>query len=175
MIFKEFGDTAKSISNFQTCVEQDPRYYDAYMQLGLLFSKKKDKLALDYFDNALSIDSSKIEVKYGIAMYYQEVSEYEKALEIYRGLVVEFPQDERPYYNTGYVYYKMRNLAKAKSNFERAIKVDPTYADAYYMLGLCAEDIRDYKTAQSFYRQTLNLEPKHDLATKGYKRMEQLL
>jgi len=42
MIFKSLEMKNKSISNFQTCVEQDPTYYNAYMQLGLLMSNKKD-------------------------------------------------------------------------------------------------------------------------------------
>lgn len=41
LIFKETGDTAKAISSFQTCTEVDPDYYDAYMQLGMLYSAKK--------------------------------------------------------------------------------------------------------------------------------------
>jgi predicted Zn-dependent protease len=33
MAYKELGDTVKSISSFQTAIEQEPGYYDTFMQL----------------------------------------------------------------------------------------------------------------------------------------------
>jgi len=172
MIFKEIGDTAKAISSLQTAVEQEPKYYDAYMQLGLLLSKKKDKLALDYFNNALKIDSTSYEARYGIAMYYQEIKDYPNALELYRQLILDFPQEKDAFYNTGYIYFQIDSLNKADRSFERAIAVDPTYADAYYMRGLCAEARRDFSNARYFYQQTLNLKPEHKLAQDGLHRLE---
>lgn len=171
MIFKEIGDTAKSVSNFQTAVEQNPQYYNAYMQLGLLLSKKKDRLALDYFNNALKLDSSSYEVRYGIAMYYQEIKDYPKALQLYREMILDFPQDKDAYYNSGYIYFQLDSFGKADRNFERALGVEPTYADAYYMRGLCAEARKDFKSARYFYQQTLNLKPEHALASEGIKRL----
>lgn len=171
LVFKEIGDTAKAISNFQTAVEQNPRYYEAYMQLGLLFSKKKNKLALDYFNNALKIDSSSYEAKYAIAMHHQEMKEYDKALELYRQFILNFPQDKEAYFNTGYIYLQIDSIEKATRSFERAIGVAPDYADAYYMRGLCAEVVKDFKNAKFFYQQTLNLNPEHKLASDGIQRL----
>lgn len=171
LLFKEIGDTAKSISNFQTAVEQNPRYYEAYMQLGLLFSKKKNKLALDYFNNALKIDSSSHEAKYAIAMYHQEMKEYASALAMYRKFILDFPQDKEAYYNTGYIYFQMDSIEKATRSFERAIGVAPDYADAYYMRGLCAEAVKDFKNAKYFYQQTVNLNSEHKLALDGINRL----
>ncbi|HXH17610.1 MAG TPA: tetratricopeptide repeat protein [Chitinophagales bacterium] len=174
MVFKEIGDTSKAISNFQTAVEQNPNYYDAYMQLGLLLTKKKNKLAPDYFSNALKIDSTSYEARYGIAMYYQEVKNYTKALELYRQMILDYPQDKDAYYNTGYIYFQMDSLEKAARSFERAIGVDPTYADAYYMRGLCAEAAKDFKNARYYYQQALNLIPEHALAAAAMKRLGNL-
>jgi Tfp pilus assembly protein PilF len=119
-----------------------------------------------------------VEVKIGIAMYYYEIREYDKALDVCRKLVYEFPQDERPYYTIGYVYYEMDSVAKAKRNFEHAITVEPTYVLAHFMLGQCAERVGDFETAKKFYGQTLNLRPDPDLArhaTEGYERVAQKL
>ncbi|MBP6731921.1 MAG: tetratricopeptide repeat protein, partial [Chitinophagales bacterium] len=54
-IFKEVGDTAKAISSFQTATELNPKFYNAYVQLGLLLKSKKDKNAEKYFDNAIKV------------------------------------------------------------------------------------------------------------------------
>lgn len=174
MIFKEIGDTAKSISNFQTSVEQNPRFYKAYMQLGLLLSKKKDKLALDYFNNALRIDSTSYEAKYGIAMFYQESGDFANALAHYQKLIVEYPYEKDAFYNIGYIHFQMDSVDRASRDFERAIGVAPDFADAYYMRGLCSEVKKDIKNARFYYQQALNLKPQHQLALNGLKRLEQL-
>lgn len=174
MLFKEIGDTAKAISGFQTAVEQNPRCYEAYMQLGLLLSKKKNPLAIGYFRNALKIDSSSYEARYGIAMYYQEAGDYSKALEIYRQMILDFPQEKDAYYNIGYIHFQMDSIDRASRDFDRAIAVAPDYADAYYMRGLCAEAVKDFKNARYYYEQALNLKAEHALAIEGIKRLDQL-
>jgi tetratricopeptide (TPR) repeat protein len=136
-----------------------------------LLSKKKSKLALDYFDDALKIDSTSHEAKYGIAMYYQEFKDYTKALELYRKMILDYPQDKDAYYNTGYIYFQLDSIDKAVRSFDRAIDVAPDYADAYYMRGLCAEMKKDFKNAKYFYQQSLNLNPNSKLAQDGLQRI----
>ncbi len=172
MIFKEIGDTAKAISNFQTSVEQNPKYYKSYMQLGLLLTKKKNKLALDYLNNALRIDPSGYEARYAIAMYHQEMKENEKAIELYNQMIVDFPQEKDAYYNIGYIHFQMDSIDRASRDFNRAIAVAPDYADAYYMIGLCAEVKKDFSNARRYYHQALKLNPKHALASAGVQRTE---
>ncbi|MFH1937719.1 MAG: tetratricopeptide repeat protein, partial [Bacteroidota bacterium] len=41
----ETGDTARAVGDLMKAVDQDQQYYDAYMQLGELFSLRKDPLA----------------------------------------------------------------------------------------------------------------------------------
>lgn len=173
-IFKEGGDTAKAAKNYLNVIELDPQYYDAYMQLALIKSAKKDKMALDYFKNALKIDSTSMEAKYGMAMFYQNNKNYPKAIEIYRQMVIDSPQYEKPYYNLGYIYFQMDSLKKADRNFEIATSVKPEYADAYFMRGLIAEATGDLKTAQYFYDQTLKLDPKNNGAIEGFGRLRNL-
>ena len=55
MKYKDLGDTAKAISSMQTAVEQDQQYYNAYMQLGILCAAQRNKLAVDYYKNALKV------------------------------------------------------------------------------------------------------------------------
>ncbi len=43
---------------------------------------KKNKLAVDYFNNALNIKPDNIDVSYYLAMYYQETGSYDEAIKI---------------------------------------------------------------------------------------------
>ncbi|MDX2003325.1 MAG: tetratricopeptide repeat protein [Chitinophagales bacterium] len=184
-IYKETGDTAKAISSLQTTIEQDPQYYDAYILLGVLNSAKNDPIALQYYNNALKLDTNSVEARYNIAMYFQEKKDYKKAIELYREIVVDTPQYEIPYYNLGYIYFQLDSLDRADRNFELATTMKPSYTDAYFMRGLVAEgraeiagkkgkvkDVQEnLKQAQYFYDQTLKLDGQHAGAIKGFGRI----
>lgn len=171
MCYLEMDDTAKSISSFQTAVELNSMNYDAYMELGILYSAKKDKQALNYFDNAIRINQTS-EAFYAKGMFYQDNYDYPNAIETYKKIILIDPQYEEAFYNIGWIYFHTDSLEKAYRNFDRAIGVAPTYVEAYYMRGLCSENMGDKNKAKRDYNQALNLSPKMDLAQKGLKRVE---
>ena len=126
MALMEHGDTAKAVADLQTATEQDPKYYEAYFELGELFSLRKSKLAIAYFDNALNIEPNSIEARYGKAMFYQENGEYNDAIETYNTIIQINPNYKNAYYNLGYinlVYLKVFDAAI--DYFTKAIKCDP--------------------------------------------------
>ncbi len=172
MIHKEVGDTVKAITAFQTTVEQNPLHYEGYVQLGLLYGAKKDNLAARYFQNAVKVDSSRSEAWYSLARYQQDNQDFETAKRTYRKLVLIDRQDERVHYNLGFIYFQQDSLRKADNKFNIAIQVAPNYTDAFYMRGLIAEVIEDKPNARYYYEQALSLEPEHDLANQGMKRIQ---
>jgi tetratricopeptide (TPR) repeat protein len=159
LIYKDLQDTLKSISNFQTCVEQDPQHYNAYMQLGLLHSAKKDDVALRYFENALNIDEFSREAMYGKAYHYQRKAIYNKAIEEYKKMVTLDPKDAEAFYNIGYCFIQTDSLSQAFKNFDIATKILPSYAGAYYMKGYVSELANNNTDAKTYYTQALKMIP----------------
>ena len=159
MNYKEIGDTAKAISSFQTAIEQEPDYYDAYMQVGLLMSFQKNDLALEYLNNALRLDSNSMEVFYAIAMHYQNKGEYQTAIQVYKDAINIDPQFEHAFHNIGYIYLDLDSIDKAFKFLNLAIQVSPSYALAYYHRGKCHEINGDYRDAMMDYQQALNFDP----------------
>lgn len=173
MIYKDLKDTVKAISNFQTSVEQDPEHYNSYMQLGLLYSAKKDDIALRYFDNALKIDDLSREAMYGKAYHFQRLKNFNRAIEEYKNIVLANPKDAEIFYNIGFCYVEMDSLAQAFTNFDIATKIKPNYAGAYYMKGYVAELADNKKDAVTFYTQALNMLPDDENIKAALKRVSQ--
>lgn len=171
LIFKETGDTARAISSFQTCTEVDPDYYDAYMQLGILYAAKKDPIAIKYYNNALSVNDTSKEAEYGIAKYFQDAGELEKAIAYYRDIIVNDPQDADALYNLATIYYGIDSVATAYRYFDLTIKQSPARAIAYYGKGLCAEQLNNIAEAISNYKQAVNLDPELTEATERLKKL----
>jgi tetratricopeptide (TPR) repeat protein len=173
MAFKEMGDTTKAISSFQTTVEQDPDYYHAYMQLGIMFYEKRNKLSLDYFTNALKIKPKSIEALYGGAMFCQDNGMYEKAKEAYFSILDIDPAYRHAHYNLGYIHSEYLNDTKsAILHYSNAIQFSPDYFEAWYMRGFTYERMKEFGKAEADYRKSLELNPDYTLAAKGLSRIK---
>ena len=171
LIYKESGDPDKAASSFQTTVEVDPDYYDAWMQLGLLYADKKDPLALKYFDNAISLDSTSSEAYYAKAKFMQDAGRIGEAVRFYRNLITKNPQDAEAIYNLATIYYGIDSITQAYRFYDLAIRQAPAKAMSYYGKGLCAEELKKRDEAISLYTQALNLDPE---LTEAEERLEQL-
>lgn len=160
MNYKELGDTAKAISSMQTSVEQDAEYYAAYMQLGILFAAKKDPLAIDYYNNALKINSGSIEAYYGKGKFYQDMGDSKRAIAIYQELLHLDPNYKFTHFNLGVIYLvQLKQYDLAIKNFDNAIISDPQYAEAYYAKGVCYQALGDEKKATENFNITKKINP----------------
>ncbi len=64
------------------------------------------------------------------------------------------------YNNWGLEFQKDRDLANAISHYQRAISLNPDYAEAHYSLGNAYEDLFDYERALSEYRVAVSIDDK---------------
>lgn len=171
-VFKEKGDTTKALSSFQTAIEQDQEYYNAYMQMGLLFSARKNPLALQYYNNALNINPKSEEAIYGIGMFFMETGEYNKSIDQFTNLLKLNPKNTDAHFNLGYIHFKyLKVYQQAIKHFNDAINADPNFAKAYYMRGLCYETLGDIARAKADYGKATQIEPQYELANEGLKRV----
>jgi tetratricopeptide (TPR) repeat protein len=174
MTYKETGDTAKAVSNLKTAIDQDPEYYHAFIQLGILYSVKKNKLAVDYFMNAIRLNSKSTEARYGLGMFYQETEEYDKAIIEYDSILRIDPKYKFAHYNLGYVnLVYLKKYSQAVKYFTDAITCDPKYAEAYYNRGYSYELIGDIRNAKADYNQALELRPNYQKPIDGLNRLDE--
>lgn len=172
MVYKEIGDTVKAVSSMQTAVEQNPDYYQAYIELGVILTAKNDPLAIAYYDNAIRLKPSGGEAFYNKGMFFQKRQDWNKAIECYTNATLAEPGFKYPYYNLGYIHLAHLNLPKqAIDYFNKAVKVDQKYVEAYFGLGTCYETLGDQKKALDYYRLTLSLNPQYAPAAESVYRI----
>lgn len=172
-VYKESGDTAKAISSFQTCVEQEPENYDAYMQLGILYGARNNNLAIQYYNNALRLNPKSTEAMYGRGLFYQDHHELNKAIEDYTAILKIDPNFKDAHYNLGYIHLVyLKVYDQAIKHFTDAIRCDQYFVQAYYNRGLCYENLGDIAAAAKDFRQALSIFPTYKLAIAGLKRVK---
>ncbi|WP_276132222.1 tetratricopeptide repeat protein [Polluticoccus soli] len=172
MAYKDMKDTANARSSFETAVQVAPDYKDAIVQLGLLYSAKKDSIALRYFDNAYRVDTTDLFPIYARGVFYQDSKQYEKAKNEYKRVIFRDNQYADAYYNMGYVLMQQDSVDKAWRQYDLLTKIDPTDPEAYYNRGLCSEMMGKKQEAISDYRQALTFYKDYPEAQAGLKRLQ---
>ena len=173
MTFKLKGDTANAIKNIQKTVEQDQEYYNAYIQLGLLYAAKHNKLAVEYYNDALNIDPKSIEAFYGLGMYYQENGFLNEALSAYTNLLSIDSTNKNAYFNMGYIHLvELKMYREGIKYFNKAIKFALDYYEAYYNRGYCYELLGDILNARNDYKKALEIKNNYEMAIEGLNRID---
>lgn len=165
-VYKESGDTAKALSSFETVVDLEPENYDAHIQLGNLYAAMNNKLALQYYGNAISLRPRSTEALYNRGLFLQNIGELNKATGDYNVILKLDPKYADAHYNIGYIalVYK-KDYPKAIEQFSEAIRLNKDYVEAYYNRGLAHEFKGEIKEALEDYHKALGIFPTYKLAS----------
>jgi tetratricopeptide (TPR) repeat protein len=173
--YTELGDTALAIRNFQAATDQDQNYYDAYLELGALYSAQKNPLAAGYLETATRIAPGRGEAYYLLGLAYQEQENIPRAIETYEKLLKVSPDFKEADYNLGYVnLVYLKDFEAAVTYFSKAISIDPKYTDAYFNRGYSYELMGDYTKAKKDYEKALELFPNYERSILGLNRLDNL-
>lgn len=172
MVFKENTDTSRAIRDFQSAVEADPDYYNAYMQLGVIFQLRNDPASEGYFTQALRSKPGSEEALYGRALWYQDHEKLDKAIRDYTAILQVNPRNKDAHFGLGYIHHiYLQVYAEAIRHYSGAIQADPRYAEAYYNRGLCYEAVGNLDPAESDFKTALTIRPDYPPAKEGLKRV----
>jgi tetratricopeptide (TPR) repeat protein len=172
MNFKETRDTAKAISSMQTAVEQDNSYYNAYIQLGILCAARHDRLAEDYFANALRLQPQSPEALYACGKLYQDEQNYVKAKNYYGQLLAISKDFFDASYNLGVISVKEQNYTEAIKYFSNAIGSAPKNPRGYYGRGYCYQLQKEDSHAAADFKYALTLDPNYEPAQTGLNNLK---
>lgn len=155
----DMGDTTRAIKALQKAAQLDASNIDAWMFLGKIMSNKNDPIAIQYFDNALRLDSTDLEAREFKGIFYKRRGEFDKAFAIYRDIIAHNPDYANAYFDMGVIYLEQDSLQKAYDNFNIAIQVDQLLVKAYYYRGMTSEMQGNTAAARQDYQQASQMSP----------------
>jgi tetratricopeptide (TPR) repeat protein len=82
--YKEMGDTARAIYNFQTSIENDPKDIESIIYIGNLYAAQRNPLAMEYFNSALKLRPKSVDALFGRAVFAQKMNFKKQALLDYK-------------------------------------------------------------------------------------------
>jgi tetratricopeptide (TPR) repeat protein len=158
----------RAISSFQTAVEQNPNYYSAYIEMGVMHDEQDHDIALEYYNTAIAIRPNSTEAWYNKGMFFQNKGKYEEAKTCYRTISSIDSLYTESYYNQGYinlVYEKQ--LDSSIFFFNKTVEIDSLHFYAYNNLGLSYERNGEIDLAQNAYKKAIEINPDFKLAKKN--------
>lgn len=171
--FAQAGDTVNAIKSYLETINVKQDHYDAYLELGLIYSTRGNPIAIDYFNNALNINPQSIEALYALGMFYQEADDAENAINAYNKILAIDPNNAFANYNLGYVHLVLLNdYEQAIRYFEVAEQFNPDYFEATYNKAYCYELLGDYQTARDLYKEVLEKQVNYPRAIEGLNRIQ---
>lgn len=137
----------KGIGFLKHAVELHPRYVNGYLNLGLAsFKLKKDFDALYYWKNAEKLYPNNPYLRNYYQVYTQELKNrggmafqrgrMDSAAMAYNYWAILTPGDPEAWFNLGGCYYNQGKFMLAKNCWEKAVTLNPNYADAKRNLNL---------------------------------------
>jgi tetratricopeptide (TPR) repeat protein len=90
----------------------------------------------------------------------------------YKKVVDLEPSNYLAYYNVGYINYEAGFLDQALNSWDLCLKINPQFANAWYMKGLIYEEKGDFKEAIKNHKMALDLMPENPLFREAQKRLQ---
>jgi tetratricopeptide (TPR) repeat protein len=167
-IYRESGDTARAISSLETAIEQDIKYENAFIDIAIMYSARKNPIALEYYNNALKINPYNENTIYARAKLLQDIGKIDEAIAEYKSILLKNKNCENCYYNLGAIYLEIKKDNKnALENFTNAIALNPNSAQAYFARGFTYSKLKDKENAKADYNMCLKIQPNFEAAIQG--------
>jgi tetratricopeptide (TPR) repeat protein len=168
----DMGDTTRAIRALEKSVQLDAENADAWLFLGRIFSNNNNPRALQFFDNALRVDSTSLEAREFKGAYYKRRGEFDNAFAVYKDIIARNPDYSNAYFDMGTIYLDLDSLGKAYDNFNIAIQTDPLFVKAYYFRGITSEKQGRKEAALADYTQAAKMSPNYTEAVEAKERLE---
>lgn len=171
--FKQLNQTKEAVNCFRNAVNVDPAYKEAFVQLGQIFHLEGDTTAVQYYNNALSIDPTDEIVLYNKALFYQSIKDWNNALDAYADLHKVNAFHSSGHYNIGFIHMELGLYDVASNNFSDAIYSNSELYEAYYSRGNCFETLGNIAQAEVDYKRAIEINPNYTYAVEALESLRE--
>jgi tetratricopeptide (TPR) repeat protein len=131
----------------------------AYSVLGNMQSASGHyREALSSFKEALKIYPNHLGAIYGVARAYAFLKDKEKSLSYFRKAVLISPS-HNTHNNLGFAYTSFNHLDEGIKEFNKALAINPNFAEAHYNLGHTHIKKKNYQQGINYYKKAIEQRP----------------
>jgi len=163
---KQVGDAKTALKSFLMVPQDDPHYFDAQLDAGLIFMKTGNaEAAIKSLSSAIKTQPSSVAALASRAMAFAKIEQYENALLDLTKCTKLAPKKADIFYNRALVYRKLHDSKNAIADYTSAIKLDDSHYRAYNNRAIALRDAKRFDSAIADFDKAI--EVKRDFA-EGY-------
>jgi tetratricopeptide (TPR) repeat protein len=159
----------EDLKNFHSSILQQQSV--GYRFLGdFSTSAGREREARENYEQALSVINQAISLVPNNPNYYNEkygvlsgLKRYDEGLAAITQAINLAPRAAW-YYNRGILYYNQQKYDLALSDYNKAIEINPNYAEAYYNRGILYKNLQKYDLALSDWNKAIDINPNYAVA-----------
>jgi tetratricopeptide (TPR) repeat protein len=150
----------ESVSALETAYFLAPYDLELNYELGFKYAETKNQKVIALMDSLGRSDSlaQRAEPLYYKGIYYSNINEKGKALELFTGAIARNYYFLNAYIEKGRVYFDQGKFNDAYRTFNLAMTVSPKFPDAYYWMGRCQEALGKKAEALQNYLRAYGLD-----------------
>ncbi len=171
--FKQLDQTDNAIHCFRNSININPDFFEGHMQLGEIFHLLGDTSALAHYNNALALNPYDEIALYNKALFYQNMLDWNNALDAYAELHKIKPFHSSGHYNLGFIHMELELYDIAINNFSDAIYSNSEFYEAYYSRGNCFETLGNINQAESDYNRAVEINADYTYAIEALSNLRQ--
>ena len=155
------GDLTNARKYYQAVLKIDPNCIVALGWLGTIEAQNKNFLiAQNLLEQALKLDENHSSFLLNYANLLQEIGNYEKALLVYENHL-SLATNAIGLANLAACYINLKNPSQGLISAEKALLIEPNYADAWCKKGSALSDLKFYEEALACLDKALQLRPNY--------------
>jgi tetratricopeptide (TPR) repeat protein len=154
------GDVNEAIRLLQKAVSIDPKFYKAWVNLGLAFERKGDfRQAQNCYEQAIRFQPSWFPLAhYNLAGIYLRRGELERALSECEAAIRADSKFARAYLRKGVILAQQKRFREAIVEFQKALQFEPELAMAYNNLGLAYQSLGNLNEAKAAFQKAIEID-----------------
>ena len=163
---KQLGDPKTALKSLLLIPQDDPYYFDAQLDAGLIFMKiGHADAAIKCLCSAIKTQPSSVTALASRAMAFAKIEQYKKALLDLTKCIKLDPKRADIFYNRALVHRKLHDNESAIADYTRAIECDDHHYKAYHNRAIALRDAKRFDSAINDFDKAITIN--RDL-TEGY-------
>lgn len=131
-VYSDRGDARSASDLLDKLTKKNPSAR-AYLSLATNYEQMKEySLAADALKKAVNLDPTHLEWNEQLGQYLALAGRYDEALQTYRDLSKEAPQEAGPYLGMAQIYIEQQKFAQAHQMLDKAKELEPDNVEAKY-------------------------------------------
>jgi tetratricopeptide (TPR) repeat protein len=166
---------AEGLESLRSIVSQNPSHLEAIKLLAQTHETMGDYAqSLSYYQKAIVLAPKDPLVLNGYGNCWRKTGDVEKAMKAYELAKSYAPYNPKIRYNLASIYTLQNKLSSSELEYKAALKLDPSFSESYYGLGIALEKQNKPVDAISAYQSYLNKAAMGQYAPLAKKRIEAL-